>query len=473
MRRLFLIYIICGLSALSFSQTGKGYEINVRISGLPDSTVYLAYHFGDKQFLKDTIKLDNKGNGTFAGKETLPEGIYMIVIPGKKYFDILVSDDQFFSLTCDYKDYFNTLSFSGSKENSAFVDYQKKWVVMQGNAGKLMKRIQNNKGNGDSLKLLTVMQTEYETKMKNYLWSVVDSNKGSLLAILVKAIIPVDAPTFDIPSSSPNPDSVRWIRTYTYNKDHFFDNIDLTDVRILRTPILQAKLNVFFSNVVIQLADSINREIDRIFAMCSSNHDIFQYVAVFLFNHFRESDIMGHDAVVVKLADDIYLSGRADWTTQEWRDNLRTEVDRIRPNLIGVKAHDLVMNTFNGVYVSLYDIKKDFIILYFWEPDCSHCQEATPKLKAYYDKAKNQGIEVFAVCTQRDRVKWEKYIQDNGLNWINGWDPDRVTRYDYYYNVMATPSVYILNKDKIIIAKKLPVEAIGSFIDNYRKYNRQ
>jgi thiol-disulfide isomerase/thioredoxin len=175
---------------------------------------------------------------------------------------------------------------------------------------------------------------------------------------------------------------------------------------------------------------------------------------------------------MVKLADDIYLSGKADWTTPEWRDNLKKEIDRIRPNLIGVKAHDLVMNTYTGVYKSLYDIKKDFIILYFWEPDCGHCQEATPKLKAYYDKAKNEGVEVYAVCTQSDKAKWEKYIQDNKLEWINGWDPQRITNFDYYYNVQSTPGIYILNKNKIIIAKKLPVEAIGSFIEEYRKYNK-
>jgi peroxiredoxin len=473
MIRLLLVLILFVSSAVSFSQAGQGYKIGVKINGLADSTVYLAYHFGDKQFLKDTLILDNKGSGIFSGNETLPQGIYMIVLPGKKYFDILVSKDQFFSLTCSYKDYFNTLAFSGSDENSAFVDYQRKWVVMQGKAAKIGNRIQLNKQNSDSLKLLTELRKTNEEQMKSYLQSVVDSNKGSLLAMLVKAIIPVDVPSFDIPPYVSNPDSVRWIRSYTYNKDHFFDNIDLTDDRILRTPILQAKLNVFFTNVIIQLADSINKEIDRIFAKCSSNHAVFQYIAVYLFNHFRESEIMGHDAVMVKLADDIYLSGKADWTTQEWRDNLRKEVDRIRPNLIGVKAHDLVMNTFNGVYVSLYDIKKDFIILYFWEPDCSHCKESTPKLKAYYDKVRNQGVEVFAICTQSDRAKWEKYIQDNNLDWINGWDPERISRFDYYYNVMGTPSIYILNKDKVIIAKKLPVEAIGSFIDNYRKYNKQ
>jgi thiol-disulfide isomerase/thioredoxin len=193
---------------------------------------------------------------------------------------------------------------------------------------------------------------------------------------------------------------------------------------------------------------------------------------LFQFNHFRESEVMGHGAVMVKLADDIYLSGKADWTTKEWRDNLRKEVDLIRPNLIGVKGHDLVMDSFTGIFVSLYDIKKDFTILYFWEPDCGHCQEATPKLKAFYDKARNEGIEIFAVCTQSDKAKWEKYIRDNSLNWINGWDPRRVTNFDYYYNVQSTPTIYVLDRNKVIIAKKLPIESLGSFIENWRKYHK-
>ncbi|MGA2955838.1 MAG: thioredoxin family protein, partial [Thermodesulfobacteriota bacterium] len=194
---------------------------------------------------------------------------------------------------------------------------------------------------------------------------------------------------------------------------------------------------------------------------CSGNYKVFQFVSVYLFNHFRESEIMGHDAVMVKLADDIYLSGKADWTTPEWRENLRKDVDRIRPNLIGQKGHELIMETFAGPYASLYDIKKDFTILYFWEPNCGHCQEATPKLKAYYDKVKNDGIEVFTVCTQSDRTKWEKYINDNNLTWINGWDPKRSSHFDYYYNVQSTPTVYILDKNKKIIANKLGVEEIG------------
>lgn len=461
---LFLVPVVC--------QAQKGYEISFTINGLSDSTIYLAYHLGDKQYLKDSVKIDKSGHGFFSGKETLPQGIYMLVLPGRKYFEMLVSDNQIFSVECTYTDYFKTLKFSGSAENIAFVNYQRKWILLQEEAAKLRTRAQNNKANNDSLRKLTTLQSKLEGKMKSYLNDVIIENKGNLLSLLIKSMLPVVVPPIVLPPDTKNPDSVRYFMEYMYNKDHFFDNIDLTDERLLRTPILQGKLNMFFTNVVIQLPDSINKEIDKVIAKCSKDYKMFQFIAVFLFNHFRESEVMGHDGVMVKLADDIYLSGKADWTTKEWRDNLRKEVDRIRPNLIGVKGHDLIMDTFTGSLTSLYDIKKEFTILIFWEPDCGHCQEALPKLKAYYDKVKEQSVEVFAVCTQSDKPKWEKFIKEKDLNWINGWDPKRVTNFDYYYNVQSTPTIYILDKNKVIIAKKLSVENIGSFIDNWRKYKR-
>jgi thiol-disulfide isomerase/thioredoxin len=472
MRKKFFGILLLMVSVFSYGQLKSGYEIDITIHGLQDSTIFLAYHLGDKQYVKDTLRLDNSGHGKVSGQEILPEGIYMIVIPGRKYFEILISKNQHFGLSCSYTDYFNTLKFTGSTENSAFLEYQKKWAAMQKRSADISGRIQKNKSNSDSLKILTSAQKVLENNMIAYLKSVISANNGNLLATVVKGILPVDVPQFSIPAVVSNPDSMKWILNYYYNKNHYFDNIDLTDERLIRTPILYGKLNAFFTTVVIQAPDSINKEIDRIMKKCSGNPKVYQFVAVYLFNHFRESEIMGHDAVVVKLADDIYLSGKATWVSKEFKDDLRKQIDRIRPNLIGKKAQNMIMDSYKGIFVSLYDIDKEFIILYFWEPDCGHCKEATPKLKAYYDQAKSDNIEVFTVCTTSDKAKWTKYIEDNKLTWINGWDPQRATRFDFYYNVQSTPMVYILDRNKKIIAKKLAVENIASFIDNYRKYFR-
>jgi thiol-disulfide isomerase/thioredoxin len=470
MRKLIFSILLSLVPVFLSGQLKNGYEINVTIMDLQDSTVFLAYHLGDKQYIKDTAKLDRSGNGIFRGQQNLPQGIYMIVLPGRKYFEILISDNQRFSLSCTFSNYFNTLKFTGSKENSAFVEYQKNWVTMQQTAIAISKRIQNNKQNNDSLKILGSVQKLQEENMKTYLKSVVKANEGNFLGTLVKGLLPIDIPKFTIPIGYKNPDSIRWVLNYNYNKDHFFDNIDLNDERLIRTPLLYSRLDSFFTNVLIQSPDTINKEIDKLINKCSSNYKMFQFVSVYLFNHFRESEIMGHDAVMVKIADDIYLSGKADWVTREFKDDLRKQIDLIRPNLIGKKAENMVMDSYKGIFVSLYDVEKDFTVLYFWEPNCGHCQEATPKLKAYYDKPKDYSLEVFAVCTTADKEKWTKYIEDNKLTWINGWDPKRISHFDFYYNVQSTPTIYVLDKNKKIIAKKLAVEEIGPFIDNYRKF---
>lgn len=472
MKKYFFALLFIIPTCLSGQQI-RGYKIDITIHGLQDSSIYLAYHFGDKQYIKDTIKLDKSGYGEVSGETLLPQGIYMIVLPGRKYFEILISDDQNFALTCNYSDYIRTLKFTGSEENTAFVEYQKKWVVLQQEASAIAKRIQNSRQNTDSLRLLTTLQKKQEDEMEVYLKSVIIANHNNLLATLVKALLPVDVPPYTPPAGTSNPDSAKWVWNYNYNKNHFFDNIDLTDERLLRTPILYSRLDAFFTNVLIQSPDTINKEIDKLIKKCEGDYKIFQFVSVYLFNHFRESQIMGQDAVMVKIADDIYLSGKADWVSDEFKRDLKRQIDLIRPNLIGKKAVNIVMDSYQGIFVSLYDVKKDFTVLYFWEPDCGHCQEATPKLKAYYDKPKDYSVEVFAVCTTDDKAKWAKYIEDNKLTWINGWDPERLSHFDYYYNVQSTPTVYILDKNKKIIAKKLAVGEIGSFIDNYRKYFKQ
>lgn len=458
------------LSLTTVCQVKSGFEISLTISGLKDSTILLAYHYGDKQYIRDSVALDSKGHGIFKGNETLPQGIYMIVLPGRKYFEILMAEDQQFNITCSYNDFFNTIKFTGSDENTYFNQYQKKWGALQQQATDITRRIQLNRQNSDSVKILSEKQKLHEQKMKSYLNEVIRANDNNLLSVLVKSMLPLTVPEFKVPAGTHNPDSVKWVMKYNYNAEHFFDNIDFNDERLLRTPLLYARLEAFFSNVVLQSVDSINKQIDKLMQKCKGNYKIFQFVSVYLFNHFRESEYMGHDAVMVKIADDIYLSGKADWVSKEFKDDLRKQVELLRHNLIGMKAENLVMNSYKGIFVSLYDVQKPFTIVYFWEPNCGHCKEATPKLKAYYDKSKNDGIEIFAVCTTSDKPAWTKYIEENGLTWINGWDPERSTHFDYFYNVQSTPMIYILDRNKKIIAKKISVDDIPSFIENYRKY---
>ena len=461
------------LSGYVLTSGQGGYDISVAIKGGQNTKIRLGYHLGGEQFIKDSTVTDSNGKCRFRDKKPLPRGVYMIVFPDNTYTEFIADSDQYFELSCDIKNPAGTIEFRKSEENARFLEYQKQWKIMQDEAAYLNVKYQNYKPKSKEAEEMRNKILAHEEKMKEYLKDVSSANKGFLLGAITRSLLPVDIKPPEVPVGIANRDSVARLYSYLTYKDHFFDNIDFSEAGLIRSPILAGKLDQFFKQVVIQIPDSINKEADRLLAMSSINQDMFQYVSVWMFNKYATSEIMGQDAVVVHLADKVYLSGKAPWVSKEYLDDLAKRVEKIRPNLIGKKAPDLIMDSFSDRFVSLLDVKAEFTILYFWEPDCGHCKEATPVLKKYYDKNKNNGIEVFAVCTRADRKKWEDYIIKNNLDWINGWDPRRVTGYDTLYNVDSTPIVYILDKNKTIIAKRLPVDKIESFIDSYRLYNSQ
>jgi thiol-disulfide isomerase/thioredoxin len=464
------------LTALLLSLTAAiaegqpGHSITIKSGAAGEIKIRLAYHVGNQQYVKDSLTTDKTGAGRFYGSEKLNPGVYMIVLPDNRFFEFLVGDDQHFDVRFDTGNPVESLSFSGSEENSRFVAYQRKWKTLQEDAMKISSRLNGMQQGSPEAAAVRKELTEQEARMKQYLRETADANKGTLLGAIARSVIPVETISPDVPPGTHNPDSVGRMLSYLHYKDHFFDNTDFSEPGLIRSPVLGGKLEQFFRQVVIQMPDSINKESDRLLEKSSADPDVFQYVAVWLMNRYASSEIMGHDAVVVHLADRVYLAGKAPWASEEYITDLKKRIDRLRPNLIGVKATELLMNSFSGHYVSLYDVEAEFTILYFWEPDCGHCKEATPALKEFYEKNKASGIEVFAVCTQHDKEKWEKYIVDNGLTWINGWDPQRMSRFDYFYNVESTPMIYILDRNKKIIAKRLGVENIGSFIEAYRSY---
>jgi len=469
--RYFAIIIIFGfLNGFSQLSGQPGHSLSVTVKQTPEVQVRLAYHVGNQQYVKDSITTDKSGTSRFTGSEKLAPGVYMIVLPGNSFFEFLLGNDQHFDITCDINNPAGTLAFTGSEENSRFLEYQRRWKELQEEAMALNEKLRAASPSGADAASLKTQLAAQEKKMKQYLAETAESNKGTLLGAIARSIIPVEPHEPAIPAGTANRDSVGRLMSYLYYKDHFFDNIEFTEPGLIRSPVLGGRLEQFFRQVVIQMPDSIIKEADRVLEMSSVNDDVYQYVAVWLMNRYATSEIMGHDAVVVHLADQVYLAGRAPWADKEYIADLEKRVDRLRPNLIGRKAPELLMNSFAGYYVSLYDIRSDFTIIYFWEPDCGFCKEATPMLKDYYEKHRADGIEIFAVCTQQDQEKWEKYIVDNGLGWVNGWDPQRLSRSDYLYNVESTPLIYILDKDKKIIAKRLAAGDVASFIDAYRKF---
>ena len=102
----------------------SGYELTFNMEGCPNGTAILAYYYGNKQYIKDSTKVDASGKFVFKGDGDLDQGIYLAVMPpDNKYFEVIVDEDQQFTMASKYTAPVKGMKVTGSDENKRFYDY--------------------------------------------------------------------------------------------------------------------------------------------------------------------------------------------------------------------------------------------------------------------------------------------------------------------------------------------------------------
>lgn len=467
-----LIAITMLISSSAFADHGNnnetsGYMINVHIDNLADSTIYLGYYYGDKQYVKDTIKLDHEANGVFIGEKSLDGGIYFVLVPGNTIFELMIDETQYFSVstkfTGDAADLTKYLKTEGSAEQQLYIDYQQFMYNQNMLAMGLRKRLPKAKGKektaiSDSLELLF---TQVKAR-----WNDIETNHHkSLLAAVLRINRDIEVPDFPRDSDGNVIDSAF---QYKYYKKHYFDNVDFQDARLLRTQFYQPKLVRYFDKMILQAPDTIVKESRDIISRTEGCDEMFRFTLQTIFNKYNNSNIMGMDKVLVFFGDNYYLKeGKTPWVDSAWVEKLRERVEELRYNQVGNQAVELHLYSYDDQPVTISGVNAEYTVLFFFEPSCGHCKKATPKMKALADKYWSKGVEVLGIYTQTDKKEWGDFIEKQGLeNWINAWDPHNQSGFRLFYDIRSTPSIYLLDRGKKIIAKRIDVETLESILDD-------
>ena len=149
-------------------------------------------------------------------------------------------------------------------------------------------------------------------------------------------------------------------------------------------------------------------------------------------------------------------------------------------NLLGMKAAELPMIDTLGKNFSLYDIKAPYTVLCFWDPTCGHCQQEVPKVDSIFqNKWKGEGIKLIGIMTDGGKENWLKYIREHKLaGWQHIYQTDETKDaiykankpgYRQLYDIYQTPMIYVLDKDKNILAKKLTYLQADDLIEFKKK----
>ena len=446
-------------SITAFSQ--EGYNVKVKVVGIRDSLCYLANYFGEKQYLKDSCNADATGNFTFKGAEKLPGGIYLVVLPGKKYFEVIIDKEQHFSVETTSEDYVRDMKIKGSSDNEIFYEYLR-FINSKSKEIEPLRaeyeQVKNDKAKSDAVRS---KMTAIDSAVFNYKSNLETKYPEFILTKVFKATTDIKLPEAPL-NADGTKDSVY---LFNYYKQHYWDNIDLKDDRLLYTPVLHPKLEQYFKKMTLQMPDSVNKEADQLIAKLQPGSEMFKYIVWWITNSYETSNIMGMDAVFVHMAKTYYTKEKAYWVDDAQLFKIQDRAKILEPILIGKKVKNLVLNDSLNKPHALYDIKAKYTVLYFWDPDCGHCQKVTPKLGELYNEMKSKGLEVYAVCTEVEMDKWRKFIKEKELKFINVADPQLHNNFRHEFDITTTPQIFLLDENKVIIAKRIEVETLKDILD--------
>src|SRR6185436_16753881 len=170
-----------------------GYEIRIHVNGLKDTICYLGYHFGDKQYIKDTVRTDQSGWAVFKGKDSLPGGIYLVVMPNKTYFEILVNEQKF-SIETDTLDFITNFKVTGSLENKLFNEHQL-FIMSKSRETQMLKaRMEIYKDNPDSAKALREVVSNMDKDVKAYRLKLMSDYPKAFLTKIFKTMSEPEIP---------------------------------------------------------------------------------------------------------------------------------------------------------------------------------------------------------------------------------------------------------------------------------------
>jgi len=447
--------------AVSTTSIAQGFKVTLQTPNYNSGIAYLTYYYGKNINIEDSGVVSNKGIIVFQKKEKLQPGVYSIVFPGKnKMFDLLVDKEQVINIKADTSDLLDKTTVTGSKENILFQKYQKYVAAKGSRLQKELLAFRASKNKADSL-LHEKNYNDLNKELNDYRDNIIKQNPESMLASLLTSM---KEPQVLNRKPVNREDS---INNFQYYKKHYWDGITFMDDRIIRTPFFLPKVEKYFREVVSPSPDSIIRESDYLLLRARTAPEMYKFLLNWLTDEYIYPKYMGQDAVFVHLFEKYHSKGISSWLNEKQLTAISNRAYMLMSNLIGEEAANLEMVDSSGKSNPLYDVKAPYIIVCFWDPTCSHCREEVPRIDSlYHAKWEKEGVKIYGVLTEtKEQPKWREFINRYNLqSWINVYQTDEQKKmdedakkpsYKQLYDVTQTPTLYLLDKNKHIIAKKL------------------
>jgi thiol-disulfide isomerase/thioredoxin len=244
-------------------------------------------------------------------------------------------------------------------------------------------------------------------------------------------------------SSPISPDSI-----LAYNAKHQFDFVPFRDKNIIYHIGTIRKLNLHFD-----FFKTRNQEIvyiDQIMTKGLADETVSAWLFRFMLD--KLIDNKNEEALTYFLTWYSSDCQENDHTTAETK-KLLSALEHCKP---GNVIEFLNLPDVNGQHISMKDVfaKNKVTIIMFWKTNCSHCREFKPELKKLYEKYHAQGVEVYAIATDKNQTDWQPVAKSDDVPWINVYLESAARQnFNSRFPVPSTPTLMAVDKNGVILKR--------------------
>ena len=452
MRRtlVFIMLILVSITG-GFAQ---GYHLRGTIPGLNQSEVYLMQDFAVSQQMIDTLKTDPSGSFDVILPEDLPVGMYRLMTSSGLMFDLIFNkEDITFQTTGFQTD--DQIQIISSVENQLYYKYLNIKLNNEQKINILDPVLDYYPENDSFYSVVKSQVMNLYAQIKGVSNWAIQQYPNTLAAHFIRFDRP-QIPDFKLKPS----------RQKQKLKEDYFKGIDFQDTLLLRTGMLTSKIVGYLSLFQEkgmnkdEVEKAFTQAVDTLLQKTVVNEQIYEYTLNYLVRGF---DQFGFDHLLEHIASIQQLGRFHDHSLK--KQALENKLNLIQRLADGNTAPDFTARDLQGKKIRLSKIKADKTLLVFWASWCPHCTSSLPRLKKFYDPQHPEKLQIIAISVDDDKKAVEQAIKDEAYPWVNianlkGWDGPIADK----YGVSSTPSFFILDKDKKIIAKPGSIEMLENIL---------
>ncbi len=462
MHKLFTIIVI-----LAFFQAGNAQETNIlfQVNGLKYPGVIIGFYQGGMAYRLDSVQVDTSVGSFRLRKAGLRPGIYFCMANNGKLFDfILPQGTDSFAIQADIA-HLDAVSSPDSKENEALFRFEQQRMAIENSfeAKKSMRDMvaQATKNDAEALKPFDAELQALIAKTDSLALDFMEKHPEHLFAKMLRSVRPPEPPKqikAISKTGNPNPEYARWVQ------QHYWDNTDFSNEALLGNTFWQVYFDNFFARHVVPTPDSLMRAIDAVLAKTPRGGTFFQFIVLRVTQFYEQNDAPGADRIFVHMVDKYQRKGETPWLDIATLERLAYKADAHRPNLSGSLALNFTLPDETGKAVELYDITAPMTMLVFYSPLCTHCMEFMPKIYQVYLDYQVKGLAAIAINTDDQGAYWKKFVAQQNWAWYDVDDHKKMEQLEKQYNAYNLPVIYLLDKDKRILAKRVKPGDLGATI---------